>query len=812
MNLAILGSIAPFIVVVDVIGVVAFTAMGIGPLVYNAVADATMNQAGNAAAAAAGGFMALLFVLDFYLMPILAQMFFGTLLVGFVFAAAILKGIVYPWAPGLLCIALPIIYMGWLRGFVFRPGKVTPAEFLWPAAMTFSAAFVAIMFAWLIFVFGSGRNWSEETKLWLTEENNDVFAYLWSNGTTTLNYTIHCSNSKNVSHFSNDEQAILLAACTSAANVWFLQWTGPFVLAFCNFVTALFVYLFMHVSRRVVMVNGDGEADSLPYLKQILKGSVLVIVLMLAAMYAAASYVSGSAVQLGSAVFCLGAVIIAGTLGWMYVEIDPVQLKRLASEGTMAENLLKVLRSDWVRAVAVACLNVLIPLMVVLDRARQCMRRARGTAENPADKFTPSGRRVANECSTWNWCSILSKVLLLGELFVALLLGMKATYVFFSWLNAVLGAANINFWVLCGYIFVIGLGMFLCPIVPGSAVYLFAGVVLGAQSQLPERPGFMVGVAAAIVVSSVAKHIACVGQYMIGYCAGQSVKVQQMVGVDQVGTRATEKILKQPGLSLGKVCILVAGPDFPTSMLCGILKLQIPKMLLGTTPVIFVSIIPQVLVGALLTYQGAAADDDSSSIESMISTAVTGFAAAAQAGATLLFTWRIMKTVEQDGEELSQPRPEHAAVAALTAKEADYRKAFHEVSKWDAMTCLQQTIVLWSVFAMLLSGFLIAADFMLAEKFCFRKFDITSNIKDPFELGGLDNNVINLVIVPIGWMTLVVVICAVAGHVAFSVMMGKAARGRLSSLKHQAGSPKDAQVIGKSEPRSPEDLPVPMEQ
>jgi hypothetical protein len=45
---------------------------------------------------------------------------------------------------------------------------------------------------------------------------------------------------------------------------------------------------------------------------------------------------------------------------------------------------------------------------------------------------------------------------------------------------------------------------------------------------------------------------------------------------------------------LGKVCILVAGPDFPTSVLCGILKLNIPQMLLGTTPVIFVSIIPQV--------------------------------------------------------------------------------------------------------------------------------------------------------------------------------------------------------------------------
>ena len=47
------------------------------------------------------------------------------------------------------------------------------------------------------------------------------------------------------------------------------------------------------------------------------------------------------------------------------------------------------------------------------------------------------------------------------------------------------------------------------------------------------------------------------------------------------------------GFALGKVCILVAGPDFPTSVLCGILKLNVPQMLLGTTPVIIVSIIPQ---------------------------------------------------------------------------------------------------------------------------------------------------------------------------------------------------------------------------
>ena len=38
----------------------------------------------------------------------------------------------------------------------------------------------------------------------------------------------------------------------------------------------------------------------------------------------------------------------------------------------------------------------------------------------------------------------------------------------------------------------------------------------------------------------------CVGQYMIGYCAGQSVKVQQMVGVDQAGDVADSHLTCGP--------------------------------------------------------------------------------------------------------------------------------------------------------------------------------------------------------------------------------------------------------------------------
>ncbi|CAE7779053.1 unnamed protein product, partial [Symbiodinium necroappetens] len=150
-----------------------------------------------------------------------------------------------------------------------------------------------------------------------------------------------------------------------------------------------------------------------------------------------------------------------------------------------------------------------------------------------------------------------------------------------------------------------------------------------------------------------------------------------------------------------------------------------------------VSIIPQVATGALLTYSPDADNESNvfdSDIQSLVSGAVTGFAAAIQASAILLFTWRIMKTVEQDGDELAKPRPEHEAVAKLTAKATrgsrlpasrafagamdvecrEYNAAFKRVSQWQVMTCTQLSMLLLAVASIVSSGFVIAADFMIA--------------------------------------------------------------------------------------------------
>jgi hypothetical protein len=61
--------------------------------------------------------------------------------------------------------------------------------------------------------------------------------------------------------------------------------------------------------------------------------------------------------------------------------------------------------------------------------------------------------------------------------------------------------------------------------------------------------------------------------------------------------KAVRYLLEQPGLSLGKVMILCGGPDWPTSVLCGILRVPLFQMLLGLTPICILTF-PTTLAGA----------------------------------------------------------------------------------------------------------------------------------------------------------------------------------------------------------------------
>ena len=199
------------------------------------------------------------------------------------------------------------------------------------------------------------------------------------------------------------------------------------------------------------------------------------------------------------------------------------------------------------------------------------------------------------------------------------------TYIFFNWLVATLQPLP---YLLVIVIFVlIGLAMFLIPVVPGPAVYLTAGVLvvpLGKSSFLAMDGAtnssssfdacsatagaeegtawaFWASCAVACALSFTLKLVAHVlQQKLIGENFRSRVSVRAFVGPNTVQMKAARYILSQPGITLAKSSILCGGPDWPTSVICGLLGLDCCSMLAGLTPII-VFTTPGTLLGAFMT-------------------------------------------------------------------------------------------------------------------------------------------------------------------------------------------------------------------
>ena len=92
------------------------------------------------------------------------------------------------------------------------------------------------------------------------------------------------------------------------------------------------------------------------------------------------------------------------------------------------------------------------------------------------------------------------------------------------------------------------------------------------------------------------------------------------------------------------------------------------------------------------------------------------------------------------------------------------------------------------------------ADYSVSTKFCFRSFEITSQISADYDLGGLDGSVLNLVIAPFGWIALGLSVLGTVFHVIINKWLACNARHNLvtgagSKTETQAASPS---TIGKS--------------
>jgi len=89
-------------------------------------------------------------------------------------------------------------------------------------------------------------------------------------------------------------------------------------------------------------------------------------------------------------------------------------------------------------------------------------------------------------------------------------------------------------------------------------------------------------------------------QKLIGAPFSESVTVKKAFGLHGPAFRIARSILNQKGLSWKKILVLIGMPDWPVSVLCGVLDLAIIPVMIGTSPEV-IKILPNCMsMGFLL--------------------------------------------------------------------------------------------------------------------------------------------------------------------------------------------------------------------
>jgi len=329
----------------------------------------------------------------------------------------------------------------------------------------------------------------------------------------------------------------------------------------------------------------------------------------------------------------------------------------------------------------------------------------------------------------------------------------KLTYVFLSWLNEQL--LKMDLILVLIIFFTTGLTMFLLPPVPGIPVYILSGILIAARTRnMAEIGGFWGGVLIATMESFVLKLMAVAGQYMIGLYLGKSVKVQQLIAVDKVITRSIEKILQTRGLNLPKVSVLVGGPDWPTSVLTGILDLPLCSMLYGTLPVVFL-IAPCCISGGFLLRAAEESDDGKKGIYHALQEISGVIAIVLPATINVLMVHYVQVITTEFHTELNNPEstwqqdPQEAAIKERV--ETDEALA----EKYSARNQFRKQPPCLQILSVLGAGLSSLATYLLLFGRPVRKFKLEQSASE------LPNGRITGLIEPTGWGTL-----AISGLVA----------------------------------------------
>lgn len=257
----------------------------------------------------------------------------------------------------------------------------------------------------------------------------------------------------------------------------------------------------------------------------------------------------------------------------------------------MWKSMLGICESSWARAGFLVLMLPLLPLVLAMSAVNQAVRSLRGL--HPGGRcLTERIQAVFAQMARWEWVSIASWAYVMAVILILYKIIPIFLNVLLAWLKSFV--TNLPFLGILGFTFGAGMFLFMLPPVPGPPIYLFGGLVISGRSPY----GFWWGCVICILLCVVLKLAACaIQQKIIGQVLGSRQSIRRMVGIHRPFMRAIESILRRPGFNFGKCMILCGGPDWPTSVLAGIMRISLIQCTVGTLPVIF-STIPLALTGS----------------------------------------------------------------------------------------------------------------------------------------------------------------------------------------------------------------------
>jgi len=537
------------------------------------------------------------------------------------------------------------------------------------------------------------------------------------------------------------------------AHTAFVMWCSPAILGILYLISSMFAIMRgrLHVPRKddSTAWTDMGKADEV-YVGRELKFVITGLVLFVLFCWIAAS-VAPEDLGLGKTVLRVSCSMFLAVLVYIYCSFSQKELERIAEENDTVQLIYEFVQSDWMRGLALLLVWPLVPAYFIVEFIHQRTRSALVCAGVVEDRPPPEGSWLTLEAAKrwdwlahWSWSGVLTASIYWGIFYFVVQVGVATgVTIFLSWLSDAIETWPLGFILLL--LFFIGLSLFLLPPVPGLPIYLVSGIVVVRKC---EQMGlsFIWGCVIATVFCFAIKLMSNVLlQKFIGDVFSDNTTVRKIVGVHSPTMKAVERVLTQAGLAPDKVAVLVGGPDWPTAVMTGILKIRVADMLIGSAPC-FLLILPVVVAAAFMLKASSVSESKQQEYQ-CVANVMMMLAAIVQCGAMVVAGMYLQQVKDEYRAEFENVREEDVDVIEAIEREEKLDKVMQERTGWHVMPNWLRSVLLLGSWDMCFMMHVVMEPFVDPPPF--RKFRLSDHLSDlP---GGNPLGVIN----PMGWVSII---------------------------------------------------------